>query len=204
VPLHPLLVGHHPRPLRNEWHRPRTRHPTDPQAPSTPARHAVCRTRGVLAEHDRLPHRRVTGQERQGSRSLRKGRQQERQRHLGVPHSQVRLDDGPGCELRPVETDERAAESWLHQPAGRIRQIPKPTTIIALPPPFPSEIRLAGTAIRPVFFSSHLTPPPCSIGLSLPLPTHRLRSPTLHATSSPPLSCTYLFTPDIFRTPKKS
>ena len=121
VPSHPLLVGHHPRPLRHEWHRPHTHRAPHPQTPSTPPRHAVRRTRRLLAEHDGLPHRRVTGQELEGARPLREGRQQERKRHLGVPHSQVWLDDGPGCELHPDEKDERAAESWLHQPTGRIR-----------------------------------------------------------------------------------
>ena len=36
VPHHPLLVGHHPRPLRNEWHRPHTPYPPNTQASSTP------------------------------------------------------------------------------------------------------------------------------------------------------------------------
>lgn len=118
VPHHPLLVGYHPRSLRHERHRPYTRRSAHTQTSSTPPRHAVRRTRRFPAKHDRLPHRRVTRQERQGPRPLREGRQQERERHLGVPHSQVWLDDRPGCELHSVQKVERAAKPWLHRPTG--------------------------------------------------------------------------------------
>ena len=194
VPCHPLLAGHHPYSLRHERHRPHPNHPPHPQTPSTPPRHTVRRARRVPAEHHRLPHRRAAGQERQSARSLCEGRQQERERHFGVPHSQVRLDDGPGCKLRAVQTNERAAESWLHQPTRRIRQVPEPITIIAPPPPT-SKIRPVAQPSGP---SSHLlfssTPRTSDSALSLPTrcfvphPTcDLLPTPfrTLHRTASP-------------------
>ena len=189
VPLHPLLSGHHPRSLRNERHRSHPRHTTNPHPPNTVARHAVRRTRGLPAEHDRLPFRRVTGQECEGARSLRQGRQQERERHFGVPHSQARVDDRPGCELRAVQTDERSAESWFHQPTGRVRKVPKPIPIIAPPPP---EIRLLTqpSGPRPPSSTSgpHATSEPgSSHALFPPLPCSHHRPPpfrTLHCTTS--------------------